>query len=302
VSNDYDATCRRMVHAAPGAFLPGLLRGEHAAIRHTGWIDTRRIPFPGHPDQTGDLVFELAETDGRNPPWAVPLEFQIEPDARMFGWLMTFLGTIVNERRPDDERGSEYQLLAIVVNLTGTRQSRPASRSFVWPGKRKSRKRLTFDLWEWHLADESAKATLAAIGRGRCDRAILPWVALMAGGSEPRNRQRWLELAEDEPDDDLRADLGYHTRVLVEKSADPEAWLKDLEGWGMIRSATMEATRREERRVAILDLVRLRTRGEVPLEVVRRIETCEDNDTLRAWFAVAAGIDTMEEFRQQTGL
>lgn len=51
-----------------------------------------------------------------------------------------------------------------------------------------------------------------------------------------------------------RRSCGYHALVFAEKSIDPGAWRKALEGWGMIRSETMrQETRIEEKRADILE-------------------------------------------------
>ena len=69
----------------------------------------------------------------------------------------------------------------------------------------------------------------------------------MKGGSEASAIARWLALAGSEPDDRMRASLGYDALVFAEKSANRGAWRKALEGWGMVRSETMEQTRHETR-------------------------------------------------------
>lgn len=164
MSNDYDTASRRMVKAEPAAFLAWLFTDFAAVARHVGWVDTRRLPFPGKTDQTGDLVFEVELLHAVQALWALALEFQLEPDPDMFGRILVYLGTLWLERHPDPERGSRYQLASVVVNLTGTSQSMPASASFVWPGSDNMGCALT--VRERYLAEESAEATLEAINQG----------------------------------------------------------------------------------------------------------------------------------------
>ena len=81
----------------------------------------------------------------------------------MFGRLLGELGKFGREHRPDDLRGSRYQLVAAVVNLTGTKESTPASASFAFPVEGLG---LRLAVKEVYLAAESAEATLDAVERG----------------------------------------------------------------------------------------------------------------------------------------
>jgi hypothetical protein len=303
MSNDFDMACRRMVKVTPVPFLVWLLRDFATIARFLGWVDTRRIAFPGRPDQTGDLVFELELLQQVQELWALALEFQLEPDPTMFGRLLIYLGTIWLEQQPDRLRGSQYQLGACVINLTGTSKSGPATRKFIWPGADGTECILV--VRERYLGEEPAQDLLEAIATGRYDRALLPWIPLMAGGSEPATIARWLELVGG-LDESLLADLAYNTLVFAEKSNDPQAWSKALEGFGMIRSETMENTREEgrveTRQEDLLDVVGLRTRQTIPEELTQKIRACRNHATLRAWLAVAITVDTLDQFRQQTGL
>ena len=99
-----------------------------------GWEDARGVPYPGDPERTNDTIAVLEEIDRPGPPWAMPIEFQSEPDPDMFGRLLIYLGSIWLEKRPDPLRGGRYRLAGAVVNLTRTSASNPASRDMVLPG------------------------------------------------------------------------------------------------------------------------------------------------------------------------
>lgn len=120
MSNDYDVACRRMVKADPLPFLRWLFRDFDQVAEHVGWVDTRRLPFPGKDELTEDLVFQIRLLRRVAALWALALEFQLEPDPDMFGRFLVYLGTLVMERHPDEHPGSRYGLAAAVVNLTGT--------------------------------------------------------------------------------------------------------------------------------------------------------------------------------------
>lgn len=311
MKNDFDTACRRMVKENPVAFLCWLFPGFAELARHVGWVDTRRLPFPGKTDQTGDLVFEIEILEVIQALWAVALEFQLEPDPDMFGRMLIYLGTLWMERHPDPARGTRYQLASTVVNLTGNSRS-ATSASFVWPGT--DDMQCVLVMRERFLAEESAKDTLEAIAQGEYDRALLPWVPVMAGGSKPAIIKRWRELANGETDERRRGNLGYNALIFAEKSSEPQAWQDALKGWGMVKSKVMEQTRSEGRKeglakgliqgqqLMLLKFLRNRTKQEVPADLVAKIEACRDVAQLDSWGEVVVAIATIDDFRQQTGL
>ena len=161
------------------------------------------------------------------------LEFQAEPDPEMFGRLLGQLGKFWREHRPDSLPGSRYQLVAAVVNLTGTPESLPASRLFTFPLRSLS---LGLAAEERHLATESADATLDAIARGETAKSILAFIPLMTGGGESGNIQRWLDIASAEPDHRRRDDLGNLALVMAELKPWFGEWQKALKEWNMRES------------------------------------------------------------------
>ena len=98
--NDYDRVLRALAKGDPTQFFGWALGLSPAEFRFVRWIDTRTIPFPGAPDRTGDAVGYLAELTAGGRPWAVPLEFQIEPDPEMFGRLLEYLGRLWRTEKP----------------------------------------------------------------------------------------------------------------------------------------------------------------------------------------------------------
>jgi hypothetical protein len=90
--NDFDKASRSLAKMdAPGffAWVTGL-SAERLEFR--GWLDTRAAALPGSGDHTGDTVARVHDPAGTQPPWAVAVEFQSEPDALMFGRLLTTNG------------------------------------------------------------------------------------------------------------------------------------------------------------------------------------------------------------------
>src|SRR5262245_15228436 len=104
--NDYDKACRRLARltAAVFALLAWLMKKCRIAMEFVRWMDTRTIPWPGHPDRTCDTVARLKPTDTEGPPWTFPLEFETDPDADLGARLLIYLGHLRLETRPDDLR------------------------------------------------------------------------------------------------------------------------------------------------------------------------------------------------------
>jgi hypothetical protein len=227
--NVYDKASRYAAHLDAAGFLRWLMPDLPAAVSYNGWLDTRTLPFPGEADRTCDTV--ACFHDGvANEWWAVPVEFQIEPDGEMFGRFMEFLGRLWREQRPAADGTARYKVGAAVVNLTGRGA---ASRDMVL-GPAGSRTHL--QVIERNFADEDAGATLAGIAEGRIARAMLPWIPLMRDGGEPGIIEQWKELALAEPDSRRRAEYGALALVFAEPVGRRPLWKQALEKWNMIES------------------------------------------------------------------
>jgi hypothetical protein len=114
--NHFDQASRYVAKLDPVGFLRWLCGEETGQHHFRRWLDTRTIPFPGHPERTCDTVAEVL--DESTCLWAFVLEFQTKPDAQMFGRLLEYLGRLWRELRPNGEE-KPYHVAAAVVNLTG---------------------------------------------------------------------------------------------------------------------------------------------------------------------------------------
>jgi hypothetical protein len=274
-TNPYDKASRYAARALdPVGFLTWVL-GVPVVFR--GWLDTRRLTFPGQPDRTCDTVASLEDDQAR--PWAVPIEFQIEPDPDLFGRFLGYLGSLWLDQRPDPERGSRFWVGGVVVNLTGRGHT---SRNLEWPS---AGLQTSLQVREWDLAGLPAGETLEAIAAGRTAAAVLPWVPLLTGGDEPAIIQRWKELAGAEPDSRRRADYGALALVFAEAANRQAIWQQALEGWNMTESKQVLEWQNEAvvraRRADLRDLLQERF-GTVPEAVRQRIEATTDPERLRA--------------------
>src|SRR4051812_36260280 len=126
--NPFDQACRYLARRSGAPLLSWLLTLSMAAFRFVRWLDTR-LTVPGQPERVGDTIAHLERLDQDGLPWAVPLEFQVEPDPLMFGRLLVYEGMTWLLEKPSELPGDRFQLQAVVVNLTGIGQS---GRRMVW--------------------------------------------------------------------------------------------------------------------------------------------------------------------------
>src|SRR5271155_1784882 len=118
-------------------------------MRFEGWLDTR-LTLPGHPERICDTIAHISRLDQGGIPWAIPVEFQIEPDSVMFGRAMVYGGMLYEAVKPSPERGDRFQVIVVIVNLTGVGIS---GRRMVW---REGCSETTLLPEEWNLSTESA--------------------------------------------------------------------------------------------------------------------------------------------------
>jgi hypothetical protein len=231
--NVFDKAARYAAKLDAARFLAWALGRPPLAFHFREWLDTRHIPFPGGDDRTGDTVAGLDNRDASGVPWAMAVEFQIEPDPLMFGRMLVYLGGIWLGTKPDPERGSRYAVGGVVVYLTGRGT---ASREFVWT---EAGVKTDVLFREWGLASESAADLLARIGTGAVANVLLPWVPLMTGADEPGIVGQWKRLAEAEPDIRLRADYAALARIFAEAAGRKDFWTEQLRGWNVRQSSVV---------------------------------------------------------------
>lgn len=303
--NEFDQASRYTAKLDPPGFLAWALGVPPSAFDFREWLDTRGLPFPGDADHTGDTIARLENPDAGGVPWAVALEFQTEPDPLMFGRLLEYVGQLWRRVRPDAERGSRFQVGAVVLNLSGRGE---ASRDMEWLGMG-TRLRVV----ERNLAAESAADLLGKIERGERSRALLPWLPLMTGADDAGMIERWKTAADAEPDTRLRSDYGGLAEVLSQVADRWDLWANGLKEWNVIKSKSVERWRAEGRvegeakgRVealvaSVTSVLEARFKA-VPVDLGDKLKVTTDADALRSWLVVAARVDDLAAFRAQSGL
>ncbi len=294
-ANPYDQACRYLAKLEPAAFLAWLLGLEPASFRFRRWLDARRVRFPGEPDRTCDTVAFVEHVAAGQQPWAMPVEFQIEPDPDMFGRLLGYLGVLWLEERPSETRGDRFCLGAVVVNLTGNGNS---SREMNWP---EAGVLTHLGVRERNLAREDARTTLDAIIAGIVPEVVLPLIPLMQRGGEAGIIVDWVTRALAVPDARRRADLGGLALVFAEAAGCADAWKKALEGWNVIQSKQVLEWQAQTRSEMLLEALQERV-GPLPNEVVGRVKNERDDALLRRWFKLALRATTLEQFLRESGM
>ncbi len=297
-TDPYDRASRYLLRRNPLALLAWLLKMRETQLTFVQWLDTRRLPWPGQPDRTCDTVAWLTDPARNGLPWAIPVEFQLTPDAEMFGRLMVYLGQVWLELRPSDLPGDRFSVAGVVVNLTGKGNS---GRTMKWP---RGKLNTTLKPAERNLSTMQASQVLAGVAAGTIPRVVLAWLPLMKNGSKEVMIQRWLELASDETDPSRRADLGL-VLVFAEAAGCRPAWQEALEGWNVVESQVVkewqdQAVRRDKAQT-LLRLLKARY-GEVPREVADRIQQAKQTEDLDRWLLAFATAATLEQFRRDSGL
>jgi hypothetical protein len=293
--NDFDQASRYAAKLDPVGFLAWVLRLAPEAFVYRGWLDTRNLPFPGEKDRICDTVAHLEDVAEHGLPWAVPVEFQLEPDADMFGRFLQYLGNLWRDKRPDPEPGSRFCVGAVVLNLTGRGNS---SRDYHWPA---AGLRSGLGVCERDLADLDAGQTLADIASGKTARCVLPWIPLLQRGDDSGIIAQWKELAEAELDSRRRSEYGSLALVFAEAAKREDTWKVALKEWNVIQSKQVAEWKNQARAETLIEVLEARFKS-IPPELASAIQATTDRDTLKRLTAMAALAETLDDFRREAQL
>jgi hypothetical protein len=114
----YDQAARYLLLRAGALLFWWLLRLKPAQLRFVRWLPTQ-LTLPGVPQRICDGIAELCDLERGGLPFAALLEVQTEPDATMPGRLMLAGSLAWLTVKPVDLPGDRYELLGVVINLTG---------------------------------------------------------------------------------------------------------------------------------------------------------------------------------------
>ena len=300
--NPFDQACRYLFRPFAVPLLAWLLRLAPERLDFVEWLDTRGLPWPGQPDRTCDTVTHLRDTAVGGVPWAVPVEFQCDPDPLMFGRGMVYLGNLWLDYRPTDLRGDRFEVGMIVVNLRG--RGRCSRRMNLTGTKLLTR----LGVVECNLSGLSATKTLRRIEAGKAPAALLPWIPLFQGGDEPGIIAEWVRVAESQTDAELRQVMPL-AKVFADAVGCVDLWREALKGWDEMESQVVKewtalAEQKGFKTSSVRTLLRLlrRIRPDLPPDLEQAIQAVDDVPRLDAAIDSAVSSSTIEDFRRATGL
>ncbi len=287
----YDQASRGLLRLAGGPLLRWLLGMDASAVRFERWLDARMV-VPGLPERSGDLIAWVTRQDQGGVPWALPVEFQTAPDARMPGRVMVYGGLIWLAEKPSDLPGDRYSILPVVVHLTGKAVVRREMRWDETHG-------MEIKPVVWDFCETWAASILAGMEAGAVPRSALPWIPLMRGAGEDGIIDQWREQARLVIDPERLTDLSL-TPMFAELAGHAEKWGRAMEGINVRPSKVVEAWMAEGRAEMVVDMLAARF-GPVPPEARDGLKrkTADELKRCAEWFAQSG---TLDEFRQKAGV
>lgn len=289
--NDFDQAARYTAKLDPPGFLRWLLPRLRTDLIFRGWLDTRRLPFPGEKDRICDTVAAFANAAAPDDPWAVIVEFQSEPEGIMPARLADYEGRLFLEHK------GSYRVASAVVNLTGPPQSDTLDMRLPGMEEYGTFRRIVTRT----MRDEDAAATLAGVAGGQIARCILPFIPLMHRGSEPAIITQWQQVAGTEPDPLRRSQYGWLALVFADLAGCLSLWRQALMGWNMRQSVVVNEVRAEVLREQIQRALELRFRTAVPADLVTALTAVTDLGELFRWFDASQTANSLDEFRAAVG-
>ena len=117
----FDQNARQAAKPDGAAFFAWLLRRLQPPppLIFERWDDSRRLPLPGGPDRTDDLVAVLRPADGTPGVTYLIVEIETEPERHIFHRLGIYGLMLSREVSPGPGPEDEPPVGYVLVNLTG---------------------------------------------------------------------------------------------------------------------------------------------------------------------------------------
>jgi hypothetical protein len=286
-----------LIRRAPAAFFAWLAAAFLAAWRFRGWLDTSNLAFPGEPERVCDTVAEFVHRTDRNRRCLLDVEVQARPDGEMPERQGEYAFRLRRSRRHGRGQRGKYQVLSVLLNLSGPVQNHVLDMTEVTLDGAG----LRLEVVQRTLREEDAAGTLARIASGELQRPVLPWIVLMRGAGRAAIIKEWCRLALEETDEQWRSDYAALVLVFVGLTRHAAAWRKALEGWNMERSPQVLEWQAQRERRAIRRVLEARFQEAVPADLAEVIAKLIDPDELDRWVEAAATALTLEAFRAAVG-
>jgi len=289
---DFDQAGRYLIRRAPAGFFAWLAPRFLADWDFRGWIDTSTLTFPGEPDRICDTVGEFVHRSDRARRCLLDVEIQSRPHVDMLERQGEYAYRLRREQRYGRGRRGKYQVIAVLLNLTGAVQ--PHVLDMTEPALNDAGLRL--EVVQRTLREEDSAATLARIATGELQRCVLPWVVLMRDAGRSAMIQEWKRLALREPDERWRREYGALALVFSDLTRHALVWNRALGGWQMERSRHVMEWEARARRKDLLRVLQLRFH-DVPAEINAAIAEQKGPDELSRLLDLAVTTSSLDEFR-----
>jgi hypothetical protein len=293
---DFDKAGRSLIKGAPDGFLAWLSARFASAWAFRGWMDTSTLAFPGEPDRTCDTVAECVHVAEPSRRCLLDVEVQSRPHGDMLERQGEYAFRLRRERRYGRGRRGKYQVVSVLLNLTGPVQPHVLDMTEETLGGG-----LRLQVVQRTLREEDAASTLARIAAGELERCILPWVVLMREGGRADIIEEWRRLALQEPNRRQRGEYGVFALVFSELTRQASAWGRALEGWNVERSRHVMEWMAQAQQQALLRVLRARFPGFLPEDLETAIAQLNDPDELGRWLDAAATATSLDDFRAAVG-
>jgi hypothetical protein len=297
----FDQTARLGIKYDPAQILPWMLRRAQVQLLFHVWLDTRRLPFPGDPDRTGDLVADCTVVGQPDQHHGLIVEVQTEPDPNIDERVGIYALMVRLEMRTGPGPDDKLPVGAVIVNLTGV--GKTTGLQMPLPGA--PTLGLTVAPVVFNLIEIDAAATLAEMAARQTGFPVLIFIPLMRGGGEVANIQEWARVCRMETDAKRQATYAALALVFAELTRSLVDWQRALGGWNVRESQIILGWKREGRqegevekaRTYLLRLIQAKFENPVSETLRLAIEGTNDLDTLDRWFDAALSLNTLPEFR-----
>ncbi len=301
--NIYDQASRFAVKLAPAGLLHWRLPLLDADLVFARWLETQNVAFPGEPDRRCDTVAEMVSASGQQPPWALVIETQSEPEPAMAERELEYVLGVRRQLRHGPLGRDKYLVGALLINLTGAKQD--GRLDMAPPGR--TQLELHWGMEVCTMSEESAATLLRRIAAAELPRDLLVWTPLMADGDDLVVISEWKRLALLQPEARRRAEYAGLALVFAELANRRDIWAEALKEWNMRESVIANEWKNEgrvqgrieSRREDLLKVLQARFPGPLPGEVVQVVNTQDNADSLTNWLIAAATAPTIEQFRSQ---
>jgi hypothetical protein len=116
---DFDQAGRHLIRRRPERFYDWRSPSFMRTWQWRGWIDTSTLVFPGEPEGICDKVAEFVHRTDRARRCLLDTEVQSRPDPDMLDRMGEYGFRLRRERRFGRGRRGKYQIIGVVLNLTG---------------------------------------------------------------------------------------------------------------------------------------------------------------------------------------